>query len=283
MKVTVFDLLFPRVFMYPDTGSSSGGQVGDDDRESNSDSENEENAEVESPKYTEAEFQAQLARNRQREQKKAKKIADQREAEVAKLQERLQEMEQKLAGGKQEGGEEGQKVIKEKKMQDMIEALEKQVSEAQQRQRLAEQRHAESRRDTMLYSTLTEAGCLDLTTGYRYLLPCVERDELEEDESDECAWKLKLPDSGLLVDITEENVQVLLPKFLLNSSTEGGSSAASSAGGAKGRKIREIENLEAELKQIQDAGKRGADQQSITTFLAKKRQLAKLKKELDKK
>lgn len=200
------------------------------------------------------------------------------EAKLAALEATITQLVEKLnqvPEPKPPTTEEGKIEALQRKFQREAEEQNKKLAEVQARAEKAERARLEGIRDRLLDDALVAAGCNDMTAGRRYFLPVIGKSDEDGNELEE--WVVKSA-SGKLVDI-QTGVMDGLPKSLRGPSTTTGG-AGTTGGGSKAKDKDQIKALEAEIEELKKKAHQQGDrnQQTVTLFTTKKRELEALKK-----
>lgn len=261
-----FDNWFPGVLCFAEDSGDGGGATKPTDKASADDSAGDSDER----KFSQKEFDDQLASSMKRWRKGLQKENLEKDAKLSLLQQEVEgvkkELEEKkaaIAAGKDKTME-GQLEILQRKHQGEIGELNKKIGEIEEARKTAEKKAFDTRRDNDIYKALEKAGCIDINIAYPFILRQVEFD-VEDDVF------LVTIGQGKQVRL-EEGVKELLPDYLKRPTTTSGGSGSKTGTRSRNQKATDLE----EKQRAYEAAKKSCDPRR-TDEVAK---VMKLKKEI---
>jgi len=278
---------FNRVFMDADDGAGQGG-AGEGDAGDSGDSGDGDGGGVRDKTFTQQEYEDQLRRVREKEQKKYERRLADRDKEFEDMKEQwssLQKTLEESSHTKKKGSEEkdptaAELLLKEKRYEKDIAELRRQITEANAHAAAAEKRREEQERDARLRDAIVKAGCHDPEAGYRYLIhDVVRRDDALDDEF---PWVFRSETLGGEVGITKDHAKSLLPEYLMQPFHQTGGSGTKTGAGGKGIGS-QLTKAEEELERLRVAAERsGGKQVDLLRWQKQKREVEDLKGSISK-
>ena len=267
-----FDFWTPRVFCLPADDSGGGGDPSTNPPKDPAD-------DPEEKKFSQKEFDEQLANSMKRWRKGLQKDSAEKEAKLSLLQQELEgvkkDLEEKkvaIAAGKDKTME-GQLEILQRKHHNEIEELNKKLGEIEKARESAEKKAFDTRRDNEIYKALEKAGCIDLNIAYPYILRQIEFD---------------VEDEVFLVNIgngkqvrLEEGVKELLPDYLKRPVTTSGGSGSKTGTRSRNQKATDLE----EKKRAYEVAKKSCNPRrndEVANVMKLKKEVLALEAELNK-
>ena len=165
----------PRLFFAKDAGGGSGEPA-------EGENEGEGEGEGESKTFTQADLDKKVKERLSRQDRKYKKEMEKRDADLAALQAKLDELTKPSDPPTPDPGDiEGRIKLLEGKHEREIESLRTQLSAEQDERKKEHARRLETERDRDLMEALQGCGCIDPEIGRRIFLPQIEYDQESED------------------------------------------------------------------------------------------------------
>ncbi|MEM3040413.1 MAG: hypothetical protein QXG97_00115 [Nitrososphaerota archaeon] len=156
-----------------------------------------------------------------------------------------------------------------------IDALKRQIEEAQKVSAQERERRLQTERDKLIQDALSQAGCLDMKAGYRFFLPQVFYDEAEG------TWMFNLTKGGTCS--IADGVAEELPSYLRSSGIrDGGSGSPGGPGSATRKSIaqKQYEDLKKQVEDLRQRAVASGRNSDIQSYRRMKRKLEDLGKQL---
>jgi len=274
----------PRVFFAPDDGGSGGGS-GDDGGDDGGDGGGTGGGSSgggDDKRFSQEDLDKQLAASMKKWRRQLQKDNAEKDKKIAGLEQSLADLKSELESAS-DGGDDGAdktvegrfELLEKKHKREMEELNQKLEAESAARQ-TAEQKAHTARRDTELTRALEKGGCVDLKAGYRYFLPDVTYDDVED------VFLLEM-ENGKQVPLND-GVKDLLPDYLKRASSQGGGAGTSGSGSPRTRdqKVAALEQKKKELAELR-RNTDGSKRHEMMVYMARKREVEAMERELDSK